>query len=320
LRFGAHLALVAAEWMRRKAARQNGARTFVMTDQPWQDGYWESADGLKLHYRDWPGRADRPALLCIPGLTRNARDFEPLVAQLAGAWRVLAVDLRGRGDSDYARDTSTYVPATYVADMIAFVQQVAPGQVVTVGTSLGGIVSVLLANFMPQIFAGMVINDIGPVIEPVGLERIREHVGQGRSYPTWMHAARALKEMNSKIYPDYQVADWLRMAKQLMVITNGGRVGLDYDMRIAEPLEAAGDEPVGDLWPAFRNLPSVPKLVLRGGLSDLLSAATLKAMKKDMGDTQVVTVKRVGHVPTMVESEARTAIAALLAKVAGGAA
>ncbi len=291
-----------------------------MTESSWHDGHWRSADGLKLHFRDYPGRADRPALLCLPGLTRNARDFEPLAGQLAGEWRILAVDLRGRGDSDYAKDTATYVPATYVTDMLAFFEQVQPGPVVAVGTSLGGLISVLLANLVPQHFAGMVINDIGPVIEPTGLARIRDHVGQGRSYPTWMHAARALQEDNAEVYPDFAIADWLRQAKRLMVITNGGRIGLDYDMRIAEPFAAAtgqqgGDNPAGDLWPAFRNLPPVPKLVLRGGLSDILSAATLKAMPKAMGQTQVLTVKRVGHVPTLEEPEVQAAIADLLAKV-----
>ena len=127
-----------------------------MSEKAFQDGFWHSADGLKLHYRDYPGRADRPALLCIPGLTRNARDFEPLAEAFAGDWRVIAVDLRGRGDSDYARDTSTYVPLTYVADMMAFLEQVQPGPVVSVGTSLSGIVSVLLANAVPQAFAGMI--------------------------------------------------------------------------------------------------------------------------------------------------------------------
>lgn len=291
-----------------------------MTETPWRDGYWDSADGLKLHYRDYAGSqdsglADRPALLCLPGLTRNARDFEPLAEAFAGEWRVLAVDFRGRGDSAYAKDTATYVPATYVADMLAFFEQVQPGPVVAVGTSLGGIISVLLATMAPQHFAGLVINDIGPLIEPEGLARIRDYVGQGRSYPTWMHAARAMQEVGGVVYPDLAIADWLRQAKRQMVITNGGRIGLDYDMRIAEPFAAAGDQPAGDLWPVFSNLPPVPKLVLRGGLSDILSAATLKAMPKAMGQTQVLTVPRVGHVPTLEEPEAQTAIAALLAKV-----
>jgi len=288
-----------------------------MTDQAWHDGHWNSADGLKLHYRDYPGRADRPALLCIPGLTRNARDFEPLAEAFAGEWRVLAVDLRGRGDSDYAKDTGTYVPATYVADMLAFMDQVQPGPAVFVGTSLGGLVSVLLANVAPQHCAGLVINDIGPVIEEAGLARIRDHVGQGRSYPTWMHAARAMQEMGGSVYPDFRIADWLRQAKRTMVITNGGRIGLDYDMRIAEPFAAAKDAPPVDLWPAFRALPPVPKLVLHGDLSDILSAATLAQMARDIADTATLTLPRVGHIPTFEEPATLAAVANLLARVTG---
>ena len=292
-----------------------GRNANAMTEPGWLDGHWTSADGLKLHYRDYAGRADRPALVCIPGLTRNARDFEPLAAALAGEWRVLAVDLRGRGDSDYAKDTSTYVPATYVADMLAFFEQVAPGPAVFVGTSLGGMVSAMLGSAAPHLFAGLIINDIGPVIDGEGLARIRDVVGQGRSYPTWMHAARAMQEMGGAIYPDFRIADWLRQAKRTMVITSAGRIGLDYDMRIAEPFAAAVDAPEVDLWPLFRALPPVPKLVLRGGLSDLLSAATLEQMAREIADLATQTVPRVGHVPTFEEPEALAAVAALLARV-----
>lgn len=287
-----------------------------MTDPAWQDGTWDSADGLKLHYRDYAGPMDRPVILCLPGLTRNARDFEELAASLAGQWRVIAVDFRGRGDSDYARDTSTYVPATYLGDVAALLEQLALGKVVLVGTSLGGIVAVLLANLMPERIAGIVINDIGPVIEPAGLARIRDYVGQGRNFPTWMHAARQLQETMAVIYPDFSISDWLRLAKRLMSISNSGRIGYDYDMRIAEPFAAAGDEPAGDLWPAFRAMPSVPRLVLRGALSDILTAATLKAMQRKIAGLEAVTIPRTGHAPTLDEPEARAAIAKLLDAVA----
>jgi pimeloyl-ACP methyl ester carboxylesterase len=283
-----------------------------MTGQAWQDGTWQSADGLTLHYRDYAGPAHRPAILCLPGLTRNARDFEDLAAALAGQWRVIAVDLRGRGDSDYARDTSTYVPMTYVGDVAALLDQLALDKVVAIGTSLGGIVAVLLANVLPDRFAGLVINDIGPVIDPKGLARIRDHVGQGRNFPTWMHAARQLQDTMGAIYPDNSMTDWLRLAKRLMALSNSGRIGYDYDMRIAEPFAAAGDEPAGDLWPAFRALPAVPRLVLRGALSDILSAATLKAMQRKIDGLQVVTIARTGHAPTLDEPEARAAIGKLL--------
>lgn len=290
-----------------------------MTGQAWQDGTWETADGLTLHYRDYAGPANRPAILCLPGLTRNARDFEDLAQAFsgprAGQWRVIAVDLRGRGDSDYARDTTTYVPMTYVGDIAALLDQLGIDKVVAVGTSLGGIVAVLLANVLPDRFAGIVINDIGPVIDPKGLARIRDHVGQGRNFPTWMHAARHLQETMGAIYPDNAISDWLRLAKRLMTLTNSGRIGYDYDMRIAEPFVAAGDEPVADLWPAFRALPQVPRLVLRGALSDILSAATLKAMERKIDGLQVVTIARTGHAPTLDEPAARAAITKLLAQV-----
>lgn len=292
------------------------------TDKPrvapaWQHGTWQSADGLALHYRDYAGPADRPAILCLPGLTRNARDFEPVGEAFGGKWRVIAVDFRGRGDSDYARDTATYVPATYVADMAALVAQLGLAKVVTLGTSLGGIVSVLLANAMPDKIAGMVINDIGPVIEAKGLARIRDYVGQGRSFPTWMHAARYLQETTGAAFPDYQISQWLRQAKRLMTLNNSGRVVLDYDMRIAEPFAAApADAPAGDLWPAFRSLPAVPRLVLRGALSDILSAATLKAMERKIAGLETLTLARTGHAPTLDEPEAQAAIARLLEKVA----
>ncbi len=289
-----------------------------MTEQAWQDGTWTSADGLTLHYRDYAGNnAAGPVILCLPGLTRNARDFEPLAAAFAGQWRVIACDFRGRGDSDYARDTSTYVPVTYVADTMALVEQLGLDRVVTVGTSLGGIVSVLLANALPQHIAGMVINDIGPVIEAKGLARIRDYVGQGRSFPTWMHAARYLQETMGAAFPDYQITQWLRQAKRMMALGNSGRVVLDYDMRIAEPFSAAPvDAPEGDLWPVFRALPAVPRLVLRGALSDILSAATLKAMERKISGLQTLTVARTGHAPTLDEPEAQAAIARLLDEVA----
>lgn len=295
-----------------------------MTDKPWQDGTWQSADGLALHYRDYPctdpAGAGRPPILCLPGLTRNARDFEPVAAAFAGEWRVIAVDFRGRGDSDYARDTATYVPATYVADITALLDQAGLDRVVTIGTSLGGLVSVLLANAMPERIAGMVINDIGPVIEADGLARIREYVGQGRSFPTWMHAARYLQESSGALFPDYTISDWLAQAKRLMALGNGGRIVLDYDMRIAEPFMAAkaaeGGTPEVDLWPAFRSLPTVPRLVVRGELSDILSAATLDAMARKIAGLETVTVPRTGHAPTLGEPAARDAVARLLDEVA----
>ena len=277
---------------------------------------WTSADGLTLRYRDYAGgELGRPPILCIPGLTRNCRDFEPVAEAVAGDWQVLCADLRGRGQSDYARDSSSYQPLQYAADILALLDHLGIERVVAVGTSLGGIVIMLLALQAPDRLAGVVLNDIGPEIEAEGLARIRGYVGQGRSFPTWMHAARALKEQAGAAYPDYAIADWLKLAKRLMAVGPGGRIAFDYDMKIAEPFQSAeGTAPV-DMWPAFRALAGRPVLAIRGELSDILSARTLEKMADEMPGLDVCTVPRTGHAPTLEEPEAQAALGRFLAKV-----
>ncbi len=287
-----------------------------MTDKAYEDGFWESTDGLKLHYRDYAGRADRPPILCIPGLTRNARDFEPIADAFAGEWRLICAELRGRGESDYSKDPSTYVPLAYAEDIAALFEQAGLDKVVAIGTSLGGMVSVMLASQMPQHFAGIVLNDIGPLIEPSGLARIREYVGQGRSFPTWMHAARALKEQHGKAYPDFTISEWLRLTKRLMVIGNNGRIGFDYDMRIAEPFASSDAQPQVAMWPLFEVLSKMPSLLIRGELSDILSSTTALRMERDIKGLELVNIPRTGHTPTLDEPEAQAAIARLLARIA----
>jgi len=278
-------------------------------------GEWISADGLTLRYRDYPGRSDRPPVLCIPGLTRNCRDFEPLAEAIAGDWRVICADLRGRGQSDYAKDSASYQPLQYAADILELLDHLAIERVVAVGTSLGGIVIMLLAVQAPDRLAAVVVNDVGPEIEAAGLARIRSYVGQGRSFPTWIHAARGLREQAGPAHPDYAIGDWLRLAKRLMAVGPGGRIAFDYDMKIAEPFQTAeGTAPV-DMWPAFRALGNRPALAIRGELSDILSAATLTRMKREVPELDIVTVKRTGHAPTLEEPEAQAAIARLLSRI-----
>lgn len=283
------------------------------------EGEWESEDGLKLHYRDYSAtaeRQDRPPLLCLHGLTRNARDFEALAETFAGEWRIIVPEMRGRGQSEYARDAESYRLDVYMVDVVRLLRQLDCGPVVAIGTSMGGLIAVTLAATKAWPLAGVAVNDIGPDVEPSGMARIRDYVGQGRSFETWMHAARALREMSGAAHPDYAISDWLAFAKRAMVVGGNGRIVFDYDMKIAEPLYAAeGAEPV-DLWPAFRALGNMPALVLRGELSDLLSAATVARMQSEIPTMRAVTVPRVGHAPTLAEPEAQKAIADLLAEVA----
>jgi pimeloyl-ACP methyl ester carboxylesterase len=285
------------------------------------DCYWESRDGLKLHYRDYParsgqkGRDDRPPVLCLPGLTRNARDFEALAARLCGEWRVICPDMRGRGDSAYAKDSATYNPMQYVDDVSLLFEAAGLDQVVIIGTSLGGLMSMAMAMIMPQRIAAAVLNDVGPVIEPAGLARIRDYVGQGRSFSTWMHAARAVQEIQGPAFPGYEIADWLVAAKRTMTLGGNGRIVFDYDMKIAEPLAKMDLTSQPDLWPGIDGLAGKPILLIRGALSDLLSAGTLAEMQARLPGSETVTIANVGHAPSLSEPEAVAAIDRLLARV-----
>ena len=281
----------------------------------WENRYWWSNDGLRLHYRDYPGREDRPPIVCLPGLTRNARDFEDLAARLSPEWRVIAVDLRGRGESAYAKDPMTYVPLTYVQDIEALLGELAVPSFIAFGTSLGGIVTMLLAGTAREKIAGALLNDVGPEIETAGLSRIRTYVGKSNTWPTWMHAARAVAEANGDVYPAYEIEDWLAMAKRLYRLNSAGRIVLDYDMKIAEPFRVPGNEAGPDMWRALEQLKEVPVLILRGGRSDVLGARTAERMAAALDDAELVTVTGVGHTPALDEPEATPAIDRLLGRI-----
>ncbi|NLR71105.1 alpha/beta hydrolase [Novosphingobium sp. ERN07] len=281
----------------------------------YEDRYWTSSDGLRLHFRNYDGDSSRPPVLCLPGLTRNARDFEDLAASLAGKWRVICPEMRGRGDSDYAKDPMTYTPLHYLQDVEALLVQEGIDRFVSIGTSLGGLLTMLLAISNPQRIAGAVLNDVGPEVSPAGLERIRGYVGQGRNFETWMHAARALQESSGDVYPDWDITQWLRYAKRIMVLGTGGRIAFDYDMKIAEPFEAPeGATPQVDMWPMFDALATRPLTVLRGQNSDILTAETAAKMSTRPG-VELVTLPRIGHAPTLDEPESMAAIESLLARV-----
>lgn len=284
------------------------------------DGFWWSPEGLRLHYRDYAGGADgRPPLLCLPGLTRNARDFEPLAAHLAGDWRLICPDMRGRGESAQAKDPMTYVPLTYLQDISRLLADLSITRFVAIGTSLGGIITMLIAATNREWLAGALLNDVGPQLEQAGLDRIRAYVGVGQSHPSWVHAARALEATNSAVYPDYGLEQWLAMAKRLYRLNSAGRIVLDYDMRIAEPFRVMDGATDVDMWPVMQAFRGIPTLILRGEHSDLFSAATAQRMAADIGvDAELVTVSGIGHAPVLDEPASLAAIDRLLARVMHG--
>lgn len=282
------------------------------------DGFWWN-DDLRLHYRDYAGGADgRPPILCLPGLTRNVRDYEGLAERLAPDWRLIAVNFRGRGESGYSKNPASYTPLIYALDVQALIRELGLTSFVSIGTSLGGLVTMAMAAAERDRIKGVVFNDVGPEVETGGIARIRSYVGRSGNWPTWLHAARALADVNRQVFPGYKIDDWLAMAKRLYRLSSGGRIVIDYDTRIAEPIRAAADEPAPDLWPMIEPLKGVPALILRGELSDVLAPATVERMVAALPGAESVTVPRVGHTPTLDEPEAAAAVDRLLLRVLTG--
>lgn len=282
--------------------------------QAWADRYWTSQDGLKLHYRDYAGRADRPPLLMLPGLTRNARDFESVAARYAGDWRVMAVDFRGRGMSQWDDQSTRYQPPTYAADVMQLLDELGVGEAVFLGTSLGGLVTMIVGMLAPQKIAGVLLNDVGPELDLTGIDRIKSYVGKPIVFAGWDEAVTELRNRHGDLHPAYGDEQWHAYTRRVLRETDRG-VEFDYDMRIAEPFEAQNNGEVPDIWPYYRALAGRPILVLRGEYSDLLPDPVAARMAAEILDVEVVTVPGVGHAPDLDEPKAVAAIDRLLERV-----
>lgn len=280
----------------------------------WTDRYWTSGDGLRLHYRDHDGPSDRPPIVCLPGLTRNARDFEPVADRYAGTWRVLSLDFRGRGMSDYDPKPRNYAPPTYAADVLALFGQIGIGRAVLLGTSLGGLVTMILGATAHDRIAGAMLNDIGPEIDQAGIERIRGYVGRSTEFASWEEFASALAERNADVYPGYTADQWSAFTRRICR-ERDGRILFDYDMAISNNFKQAPNAPAASAWPHYHSLEGIPLLILRGELSDLLDAEVAEKMADSLPDAEVVTVPGVGHAPALDELEAIAGMDRLLARV-----
>jgi pimeloyl-ACP methyl ester carboxylesterase len=280
----------------------------------YQDRYWNSPDGLRLHYRDYDGPRDRPPILCIPGLTRNARDFAPVADHFAGEWRVLVVDLRGRGLSEHDPKPANYVPQTYAGDLLKLLDQLGIADAVFVGTSLGGIVTMVMAMRDAERIAGALLNDVGPEIDPRGLDRIGSYVGKASTYTSFDQLARDVAARNADTFPDYTPDQWDAFVR-CVASERGGKVEFDYDLAIANNFEASRGAPAADIWPYYRALAGRPVTLIRGELTDLLEAEVAERMAREIPDVELVTVPRVGHAPALDEPESLAAIERLLVRV-----
>lgn len=281
------------------------------TGSRYRDGYLVVNDGLRLHYRDYRGPAHKPPLLCLHGLTRNSRDFAAFAERHSPRWRVIALDFRGRGLSEYDPLPARYTPVTYVGDVVQLLDALDIPRAVFVGTSLGGLVTMAMAVTAPQRIAASILNDVGPELTAAGLDRIRTYVGKDARFATWDEAAEAIAATQRSAFPNYRRDDWLAMARR-NCRERDGEILFDYDMSIALPFEVQGPAPKIDLWPLFQALGQKPLLVVRGEISDLLSADALEKMHEVAPDMRSVTVPGLGHAPMLDEPEAAAAIDSFL--------
>lgn len=283
----------------------------------YRDGFFTVKDGLRLHYRDYPGPFEGPPLLCLPGLTRNARDFAEFAERMSPAYRVLCLEFRGRGESAHDPQPERYLPVTYAHDTIALLDHVGVAQAVFVGTSLGGLVTMLVAVLDEDRIAAAILNDVGPVVDERGLERIRNYVGRGTTgFSTWAEAAAAVRAYQGGLPASWSEEQWQALARRLSSERGDGIIHLDYDPAIAEPFRSS-TSPI-DMWPMFDALARKPVLVLRGEHSDLLTAECLAAMDSRSQTVTTVTVPGMPHPPELNEPESVAAIDAFLAEVDPG--
>ena len=278
---------------------------------------YQSDDGLTLFARDYnESLTSKTTILCLPGLTRNSKDFETIASRLAEDRRVIAIDFRGRGKSQYAADPLTYRPDMELADTVLLLQELGIDRVAVIGTSRGGIVGMLLAVLHADMMAGLFLNDIGPVLDPGGLLRIRSYLGVTPDYRNWTQAVDGLKKANPG-FKEMMDEDWLNFAQRVFA-ADEDVPRLDYDANLTKNFPTAKDISEGhvpDLWELFSGVGDYPLSVLRGENSDLLSEATVREMKRLKPQLDATTVANRGHAPFLDEPESRDAIGRWLLRV-----
>ena len=279
--------------------------------------YWfDSQEGLRLFSRVYAGpSADVPVVLCLHGLMRNSRDFEYLAVHLAGRYRVVAPDVRGRGFSARDANSSHYQIPTYLADLLLLLRGLGVARVNIIGTSMGGLLALVLAAMQPRLVASIVLNDVGPEIDPRGLERIRGYAGKSPPVRSWEEAVAQVRSIYGAVWPGLSDERWERIARLSYRANAEGVPQADADPLVAEPLRDDKAATV-NLWPLWGTLAKTPVLAIRGALSDVLSAATLARMRREKPDLAVLEVAQRGHPPLLDEPESLAAIDGFLGAAA----
>ena len=270
-------------------------------------------DGIKVYYREYgSNESDKTPVLCIPGLSRSSLSFHNIASELSKDRRVLCVDLRGRGKSDYDENYKNYNPGQYVKDVVTLLKSAGVDKVVIIGTSLGGVIAMTGAPTFGDTLAGVVMNDVGPNIERAGIERIEGYAGKTRPPENWDDAVVLCKEMTGVAFPDYTEEQWQAFAHTIYGAGDDGGPVDWFDRDISKNFVG----PVaGDMWSLYEQLYHIPVAVLWGDISDILSENTAKEMARQHPDAALTKVPGVGHTPSLDEPESRAGIQKLLEKV-----
>jgi pimeloyl-ACP methyl ester carboxylesterase len=275
--------------------------------------FWLSHDGLQLYARVYPGPEPLSrAVLCLHGLTRNSRDFEDLAPRLQRQYRVIVPDVRGRGLSARDPNSQNYQPAIYLQDILALMDAVDAQRVAIIGTSMGGLLAMMMAVGSRERVSGLVLNDMGPEVDPKGLERIKGYAGRLPSPTNWDDAIAQTRTMFGDAWPNLSPERWSALTRRGYREGETGALHVDADPMIGEMLRAAPPAATANLWPFWNALRGIPILAIRGAQSDILSAATFAKMKAENPRLMQLEVARRGHAPLLDEPECVAAIDALL--------
>jgi len=286
-------------------------------DTGFESRFVTAPDGLRLHVRRYGEPAERRLpIVCLPGLTRNGSDFHAVASALAHDASqprlVVTIDSRGRGRSDYDRDPDNYSFPVELTDVLAVLSALEIAPAIFLGTSRGGILAMLLGSARPGAIAGVILNDIGPVIDAKGLVRLKGYVGKLPTPRSLAEGAEILRRLGDAQFPGLTEQAWLRQARQTWKQVNGAPA-LDYDPKLSRTLESVDlERPLPPLWAQFDSLARIPLMVLRGGNSDILAAATVDAMRARRLDIDLVEVPGQGHAPLLAEPDVIARIAAFV--------
>lgn len=275
----------------------------------YNDVWYSSTDGLTLYARDYRHSSPKGVILCLHGLTRNSADFEGLCEHLSGDYRVIVVDQRGRGRSDYDNNPDNYNPGVYIQDMLTLLGHLQLPPVIIIGTSLGGLMAMIMATLQPAVIEAVVLNDIGPEINPEGLARIKSYVGKAAAVNNWHEALEQVKRLNARELPGLSEQEWLEFTHAVYREAPDGRPELAYDPAISRPIEEQEDTVApADLWGPFSALAEKPLLLIKGALSDILASSCVEKMLEIKPDMQFCELVDRGHAPLLTEAESLVAI------------